>query len=322
MKLRKWLKSDDEILKENTSRSIKELSELLNRSTPSIKNRKKKLGLTLNFNWSDDENRIMVNNYTNSHKDVLLDLLPGRSWQAITHHAQELGLSRIEYYHNSKRLSSLKKLLEESNESYYYMGLLMADGYFTNNKITLSQSLKSKKLVYNFAKFINCNNINVNDKIEEVFIMGNKTVQNGRVTLIIKDSIVIPKILNKFNIIYVKNEKTKTYYPPSVNIFKNMSDNNFISFLIGFIDGDGSITKKINGGNSIILGIHINWLENIEYIKLRIEKILNLKLSKKAIVVKNNEVRLSIYNSKIINIFKGFIKKNKLTVNEIKWNRI
>ncbi len=41
MKLKKWSKSDDEILIKNKNYSIRDLSELLQRSIPSIKNRKK-----------------------------------------------------------------------------------------------------------------------------------------------------------------------------------------------------------------------------------------------------------------------------------------
>ncbi len=278
--------------------------------------------MTLDKKWSDYENSIMLDKYCNYPKEVLVNLLPERSWQAITHHAQELKLNRIEYHYSSKRKSNVKRLLDETDESYYYMGLLMADGYFTENKITFSQSIKTQKIVYNFSKYINCDNLYVNDKISEVYIKGKKTIQNGRVTLIVKDSDIIPKILKKFDIKYIKNKETKTYFPPSVSVFEKMSDNHFIAFFIGFIDGDGSITKKINGGNSIILGVHINWLKNIEYFKFRIENILNLKLSKKSIAKKDSEVRLSIYQSKIIKTFKDFIEKNNLMANQNKWDRI
>jgi hypothetical protein len=101
-----------------------------------------------------------------------------------------------------------------------------------------------------------------------------------------------------------------------------MSDELFLSYLIGFIDGDGSISKEINNGNSITITSHKNWVTILNNWSSRIEKIFNCKLSEKSLKKEKDYYRLKIYNQKIIKPLKEFILKNKLIVNENKWSRI
>jgi hypothetical protein len=212
MGLKKWKNEDIEFLMTNKTKSIKELSELLGRTIPSIKNKKKLLGITTNNKWSDKENNIMFKYYETESKSKILNLLPNRSWDNITHHAQTLNINRLDYYHNTTRNTNVGVLLDETNQSYYYIGLLMADGYFTNKKLVFSQTLKSKDTVFNFGEYINCTTIKEYNELKNVTILGKETKSNGKVVLSMKDGLIIPKILEKFDINYEKHNKTKTYY--------------------------------------------------------------------------------------------------------------
>jgi len=322
MGLKKWKNEDIEFLMTNKTKSIKELSELLGRTIPSIKNKKKLLGITTNNKWSDKENNIMFKYYETESKSKILNLLPNRSWDNITHHAQTLNINRLDYYHNTTRNTNVGVLLDETNQSYYYIGLLMADGYFTNKKLVFSQTLKSKDTVFNFGEYINCTTIKEYNELKNVTILGKETKSNGKVVLSMKDGLIIPKILEKFDINYEKHNKTKTYYPPAINIFKRMTDEKLIAYIIGFIDGDGHISKVRNGGNSIVITTHINWLGVINYWSYRISKICDIELSDKSITPHDNIIRFKIYNSKIILTFKKFITNNNLNVNNNKWDRV
>jgi hypothetical protein len=88
------------------------------------------------------------------------------------------------------------------------------------------------------------------------------------------------------------------------------------------IDGDGHISKVRNGGNSIVITTHINWLGVINYWSYRISKICDIELSDKSITPHDNIIRFKIYNSKIILTFKKFITNNNLNVNNNKWDRV
>lgn len=322
MKLKRWGDNDIEVLMTNKSKPIKELSELLGRTAPSIKNKKKSLGITTDNKWSDIENNIMLENYETEPKSKILKLLPNRSWNNITHHAQTLKINRLDYYHDTTRNTNVDILLNEMNQTYYYIGLLMADGYFTNKKLVFSQSIKSKDMVFNLGKYINCSTIKVDNTIRDVKILNKATKSNGKVILSMKNAIIIPKILNKFDIKYEKHNKTKTYYPPSINIFKDMCDEKLLAYIIGFIDGDGHISKERNGGNSIIITTHINWLDIINYWGYRLSKIYDIEVSDKSITTHGDIIRFKIYNSKIIKQINQFINDSGLVVNGNKWGRI
>jgi hypothetical protein len=322
MKLKRWSKNEDIILKENISLSIKELAILIGRCEPSIKSRKKILNLTINKNWSIDEEDILKKKYSFSNKEELMFLLPKRTWNQILNKAKKLKLNRLKFYHDSLKNHNLKKLLVDTKETYYFIGLLMADGYFTERSIIFSQTEKNSNLVDNFGSYIECDNIKHYEKIGNIIIKGKKTFGNGKIVINASDSEIVPKIRKKFGINYQRNLITKTYYPPSLNLFKKMTDEFFLAYLIGFIDGDGSISKSIRNSNMITITSHENWLPVFDVWKNKIETIFNIKLSPKSLTKQNSYIRFKIYNKKVIIGIKDFINTNNFKVNIQKWGRI
>jgi hypothetical protein len=321
MKQITWTQEEDSMLINNVDKPLKEISLILGRTIPSIKSRKNILKLTINDLWCKDEEKILKEKYSFLSKKELLKLFPNRKWGGIIAKAKTLKLTRMNYYHDSLKNHNLKILLENSLQTYYYIGLLMADGYFTNRGLVFSQSDKYMFVIENFGKYIECSNIKYYENIGQIEINGVKTFGNSKKVINAHDKNILPKILEKFNIVYEIN-KTKTYYPPNINIFENMSDELFLSYLIGFIDGDGCISKKIRNGNSIIITVHENWLNVIEYWKLRIEKIYGVKLSEKSITKTKTYYRFKIYKRNILLNMRHLINNNNLMVNHIKWGRI
>lgn len=320
--LTRWTKIEDSYLIDNQNKRLKELSVELNRTVASIKGRKKILKLTINDKWGEDELKKLKSFYSNSSKETLLKLFPTRTWSGILGMAKKLKIDRLEYYHNELKNHNLKVLLEDKKQTYYFIGLLMADGYFNGRGIILSQTIKNSKIIDNFGEYINCNNIKQYNGSGDVIIQGKKTYGNNLKIINATDLNLVPKIMEKFDIIYEKNIKTKTYYPPTVLLFDKMSDKLFLSYLIGFIDGDGSITKEIRNGNSIIITSHKNWLPVLKNWSNRLEEIFKCKLSEKSLKKEKDCYMLRIYNQSIIKPLKEFIIKNKLMVNENKWGRI
>lgn len=317
-KLRRWSNKEDLFLKNNYNLSLNKLSVFLNRSIPAIKNRKKFLKITINDSWSLNETNLLLSNYNNCKKEDLLILLSNRTWKAILSKAKKFKLNRTEYHYSTLLKCDISILLNNSNQSLYYIGLLMADGYFTNKKLSITQSIKDENIVLSFAKYINTNNIKYY-KGKSLTILGKETLGNDFVKCEIGDYKNIPKILYKYNIIYERNIRTKTYFPPSTLIFDSLSDMLFLCYFIGFVDGDGSISKN---GRQLTIRLHKNWMLVLIHWKNRLEIIYNCKMSKKAISIENDIVSFRIYNSKILfNICKLIIKTN-LNVNNRKWIRI
>ena len=322
MNLKRWSKNEDEILKENSNLSIKELATLLNRGVPSIKSRKKILKLTIDKTWSIEEETILKEFYPTSTKEVLVQLLPKRNWNQILNKAKKIKLNRLKFYYNSLKKHNLNKLLEDTKHAYYFIGLLMADGYFTERSIILSQTEKNSHVVDNFGEYIECENIKDYNKIGYIKINGKKTFGNVKRVVNATDLVIVPKIREKFNIVYQRNSMTKTYYPPNIDLFNNMADDLFLAYLIGFIDGDGNISKSIRNGNTITITSHENWLPILNVWKHKIEKIFDVKLSQKSLTKEKSYLRFKIYNKKILLGLKKFIKINNIKVNHQKWERI
>jgi hypothetical protein len=322
VKQKRWGKNEDKILKENIHLSIKELAILLNRGIPSIKSRKKILKLTVDKTWSGEEENILKQKYSILNKEKLLELLPKRTWSQILSKAKTFNLSRLKHYHNSLKKHNLEKLLKDTNESYYFIGLLMADGYFTERSIIFSQTEKNSQIVENFGEYIECKNIKDYNKIGYITINNKQTFGNNKKVINATDLEIVPKIKDKFNINYQRNSITKTYYPPNYKLFNEMEDNLFLSYFIGFIDGDGSISKSIRNGNTITITSHKNWQPILNVWKNRIETIFGVKLSPKFLTMENSYLRFKIYNKKIVLGLKKFIDDNKLKVNNQKWGRI
>ncbi len=322
MNLKRWSKNEDQLLILNKECTNKELSTILNRTIPSIKSRKKKLSLTVNETWLDSEKSLLINNYQSESKDKLLNLIPNRTWSSILMMAKKLKLKRLDYYHDSLKNNNLNILLEDLPQSYYYIGLLMADGYFNGKGFILSQTIKSSSVIENFGKYINCTNITEYSGSGETLIIGEKTYGNAKKIITAQDINLVPEIMKKFSIVYERNKKTKTYYPPNLNIFEKMNDDLFLSYMIGFIDGDGYISKKIRNGNTIVITGHYNWEYVFTYWKKRLENITGIFLSNKSLKKENGCYRFRIYRKEIINLLFENIIKNNLLINSNKWGRI
>ena len=87
----------------------------------------------------------------------------------------------------------LERLLEETPEAYYWMGFLMADGFFRyypeTSQYGLMFSITDKYSILKFSKFIN----------KKYFTYNKDICKNGKIyTISINDKIATFKIMKKF----------------------------------------------------------------------------------------------------------------------------
>lgn len=251
--------------------------------------------------WTQEEEKYLVENYSNGIREEILNFYKTRSWDSIKIHAQKLGIKR----NYDQRQSDLSILLEDTNETYYWIGFLLADGHISNrNELIITLSIKDKDQIEKFAKFIKCKNIRYitrkRDKIQFISIR-------------VRDKINIPKFVEKFNW-----NHQKTYYPPNIQI---ENYDLFLSFLTGFIDGDGSI-RKVNNCNSfhVFIMIHANWLQVLE--KWRSILVNNYEINIPNIKIYNDKCRMIITNTILTKRIKNDILKLNLPYMERKWDII
>lgn len=208
--------------------------------------------------------------------------------------------------------SNLKPLLNDSLKTYYWVGFLMADGYinFKTKRLKLTLAKKDKNHLVRFAKYIKC-------KIISNF-KNNYSVQ-------MQDKLKIPLIIKKWGF-----TKRKTYHPCLLHWLKYCSNKQFISFFIGFIDGDGCIKKQTDRNDCLLsIKIHKNWKKLLNHIINKIYRIYKIKKFNSCIRI-NKFVKINnqgyaitnIANAQILVGLKKFIKKYRLDVLKRKWNKI
>jgi hypothetical protein len=206
-------------------------------------------------------------------------------------------------------LNKLEKLLLDTPETYYWMGFIMADGHFTKNRLTLGLSIKDENLLKALSTYLGFGSL----------IKTNK----GSISFSVMDTKNVPLIRDKFNI-----NNRKTYNPP--NTIKWMSDDLLYSFIIGFIDGDGSIKKQTNREDVILrIKVHSNWFNIIsemsEFLSNKSEtKTVKPKIDKEGYCNINlaNHQLLKHIKSKAIELKLPYLSRKWSLVDETKINKM
>lgn len=226
-------------------------------------------------------------NYPIERKEKIINKL-NRSWGVIQKKAFQLGIKRK--IHESKNNGKFSILLNDTPITYYWLGFLIADGHFNKNGyITLNISKYDLKHTNKFRHYLGL------EKRNDTLVS-------------LSDKITFNKLSEMFKI-----TSNKTSEPCDLSYLFDKPDL-FFSFIVGFIDGDGTINKE----GYIRIKCHHNWLDNIDKMLYFISNgIYNKpKLNKENFCVGHLS---SIQVTK--NIFKK-IKKLNLPILERKWNRI
>jgi hypothetical protein len=210
---------------------------------------------------------------------------------------------------SKNRKTSLDSLLNETLESFYWIGFIMADGHLSkNNRLKLILSDKDKEHLEKFSKFIDFKGKYLKRKIGKYRATGIQVMHT--------------KVAKKLREIFGFDNR-KTYNPCEIK-FLGFSDKMF-SLLIGFIDGDGCILNQSGGRRdcSLRLKCHVSWENNLNIFTNLINSykwddipILNPKINKQGYV------ELCISNNFILGKMKTKAVKLKLPIMERKWSKI
>lgn len=204
----------------------------------------------------------------------------------------------------AKRIGDASFLLNETNESFYWIGFILADGNINNSrlKITLKYSDKGHlEILSNLLK------INVKDKICKL---------NGKeypqVSLDIMHTEVLKFLSEKYSI-----NSNKTLYPPNIDYFKRLTEEQLFSLFVGYVDGDGSIGKQYKRNDATIrIKVHSSWFKFLNFINETLDLKGTLKINNKGYTL------LSISNFQTCKK----IKKDMLSLNisfmDRKWKNI
>jgi len=255
----------------------------------------------MSIKWNKDEDEYLIKNYKNGDKKDLLKKI-NRSWDAIKLHANKLNLNRnCDVY----REANMNKLMVDTNDAFYWIGFLAADGYFNDGRIKLILAIKDIEHLSKFGKFIETTNINFD---------------TNTCNISLKNISIFDNLCYKFGF-----NNNKTYSPPDLyNIFQNINIDLIYSFIIGFIDGDGCI-RKVHNRNDCNLTIHLHksWLDNLIYMENFLYKYFQLDKNNIFSKIGNDGYsKLIISNSLILGKMKRECLKLNLPVMNRKWDVI
>lgn len=229
--------------------------------------------------WSDIEKEELNTMWPNASKDDLLYYF-GRPYTAIKSMANLLKIKRSQ---NKYKLSKLNK---KTNNAFYWLGFLMADGHFSDRN-ELKFTLKDKTILEDFVKFLGVD-INIRS-FYEYFVVTVADAKN------------ISEIKNKFDI-----KQNKTNFPCDISDI--VDSKYFYYWFSGFFDGDGTIcSRTVNGSiNGLRIQVHGSWLENFMQIKNRLNKD---GITSKVEIDNQGYARLTIFSLSNIKLLLSKIKK-------------
>lgn len=270
--------------------------------------------------WTEAEVEYLKINYSSTHYQELSNHL-NKSSIAISTKAGRLGIKKdmMIYKHHGTRI-----LLDESLQSLYWMGFILADGNLFYNRLTIKLSIKDVAHLQKFVDYIKAPN---SIKIYKALcnFTGRETTKAYFCTSNIE---IITELAAKFDI-----NSNKTYHPPIIENYK-LSAEQFNSLLLGFIDGDGSINPtgaKLKTGEKryyVNIGVHASWRDNIIFLKRTLYDHYDMYKTgydgdvSSHVYDKRGGLRISIGKFKVLQELKRFALINNLPILERKWNKI
>lgn len=192
---------------------------------------------------------------------------------------------------NRRLKHKLTNLLNDSLESYYWLGFLLADAHFTRmGRLCLTLANKDKEHLEALNKFLG-----YPAKIR----LGEKYC-----SFAVNDKYTVEKLMSKYLI-----EENKTINPPK---FLELDDERKTAVLVGFIDGDGNIQPQYSRKDyRITIKLHSTWVHWLSDIA-----------GKTAYINNKGYAVTCIANTERVQALKMFCIKHNLPILNRKWDGI
>lgn len=235
--------------------------------------------------------------------DILSQKL-GKSKHAISELARKYGIKReIDITRNG----SLLPLFGKDLVTFYWLGFIAADGYISKNgHLMVSQAEKDKDTIYKFAEFLGssvyCYESKTNPFIE------NSTTYRVNVS----DKKLGRKIREMFGLL---PDQKKTY--TSIKIDFIDTEDQAMAFLIGYLDGDGSLN-----GKTYRVECYQTWYDTFKELVSKLPKFMHDKISLSIKYKKSHDKDYCIMrtNTSGGDYLRDFVKKHSLPASDRKFS--
>ena len=214
-----------------------------------------------------------------------------------------------------KRKGNLSILLDKSNQSFYWLGFLMADGCVSKQygRIILNTVENDKEHLEKFAIYLGT-------KMNVVRYKG-KTLNNPQPYSAYSVAIQYPSVVDSL-INMMDFRPQKTYNPPSPKILSAVlnTKKKFLSFLVGFIDGDGCIFQQ-SGRYRMRIVNHKSWYEIHRFFFKMLKKHNLYNGNADAHILGNKYSSMQISNPETLKKIYGIVSE-KIPLMKRKWDKV
>lgn len=255
--------------------------------------------------WTEDKINLLKKEYPLGDKKQLA-LKLGIKYKTLKSAAQTFGIKSLQ----DKNLYKLKPLYEDSILSWYWIGFIMADGQIDNRgQLRIGLSIKDKEHLNKIAKFLG---VEIHEYKTKNQFSNNKLLEYCRLTC--QDAKYGKMLLIKLGL----SGLPKTYNPPNKLKFPNQKC--FLSFLIGYIDGDGTFSKHNGKCSFIKIEVHASWLKILEIFK---KQLLNMGIEGMRTGINSRKYAyFKLYRQKNLSMLKRFSIDNELPILQRKWDTV
>lgn len=258
----------------------------------------------MNILWTQEETDYLIENYGVLDFDILKKYFHYRNSTSVIGKIRSLKLKL-------PKKTQENKLLDNSLTTFYYIGLLLADGYFcqVNNYYVMGIELKQEDAEYlkKFADYI---------KTPMFTRMRKTNFSNNYYSISTKATgKVVNDIMKKFDIHF-----RKSHNPPDFFTY-DFSDEQLMSLFIGFIDGDGSISNY-KTKNKISIQISKEWVNNLSYMNDFIHRMFFYDNKTTVVINSRNHACLYLTKTRMIQDLKDFSISNNLPILDRKWKNV
>ena len=261
--------------------------------------------------WTDDEDELLRSLWSTSPtKESLLTSFTGRGYNSLMNRAGKLGI--VSGSRRKRKNGSLEILKQHTPESYYLWGFAMADGHFSDSgSLTLNQRACDFEYI---AKLYSL----MGGKPGDIKIRSTISGYTGKELIMCQARVGHKQVLDDLRQI-VGLSKNKTYTPPNIEYFFNRDC--LIYFLIGLIDGDGSIWLSNKGRSSPTFQImmHSSWLPVLRLLSNKVHEYYDISTIIK--MSKSGYALMTCADQDSMRLLNDYAKPFQYKLNR-KWDRI
>lgn len=261
--------------------------------------------------WNDEELTTLRSLYTTTSVDDVCTSLPNRSRSAIKLMASKLGLTQPKSV-RWERPDCLMRLLEDTPTSWYWLGMLLADGWISDcGRLRLLQSMKDADRVYELAAYLGLSN----DRVKQYTSLTNVGPSTG-VVLSLRHTDIVPAIKKKLMI-----TGSKTTNPPDFQSYR-IDAAGWRSLAVGFADGDGHVAwnHPTWKRGAVSFKLHASWASNLQLLTNVLYRQIGTDMGPTCRINTNGHAHVSWTNGHVVDLLRHHIQANSLPASPRKWS--